>query len=418
MFDLLFGSPQTLSRHATAPLALDRANYLAKLASSGYSRHTLIDAAEYLLVVIEYLDLGRVPRNCVGPEEIAAAADLWASQGRRLRGMRHPSRAKMRFKSHATRFLAACNKLSASNVIPARFDPHIAEFALYMEQERGLSASTISARCAAVRQLLSEVIGESSSLELVKIADIDKAMSKYANERRYARITIQTLASSLRAFFRFAESHEWCAHGLAEAIMAPRVFQFETLPAGPSWEQVRILLSKVASDRPVDLRDKAILLLLSVYGLRAGEVCHLQLQDLDWEKEILNVTRSKRLGVHQYPLTRLVGDAVIRYLKEVRPRSPHREVFLTLNAPYRPLSASALYPVVGKRLRPIAENCRHHGPHALRHACATHLLNEGHTLKEVGDHLGHRNADTTRIYAKVNLTGLRTVAEFDLGGLL
>jgi site-specific recombinase XerD len=288
-----------------------------------------------------------------------------------------------------------------------------------MQQERGLSASTISARCTAVRQFLGGLIADTSSLDLVKIADIDNALSKFAGERRYARVTIQTLASTLRAFFRFAESREWCAQGLSDAIMAPRVFQFETLPAGPSWEQVQMFLTTVTSDRPVDLRDKAMLLLLSVYGLRAGEVLHLQLQDFDWENETLSVARSKRLGVHRYPLTRLVGDAVVRYLREVRPpRSPHREVFLTLNAPHGPLSRSALYPVVSKRLCPITEDSKHHGPHSLRHACATHLLNEGHTLKEVGDHLGHRNADTTRIYAKVNLAGLRTVANFDLGGLL
>jgi integrase/recombinase XerD len=60
----------------------------------------------------------------------------------------------------------------------------------------------------------------------------------------------------------------------------------------------------------------------------------------------------------------------------------------------------------------------HYGPHALRHACASHLMEQGLSLKEIGDHLGHRLPDTTRIYAKVDLAGLRRVADFDLGGLL
>jgi site-specific recombinase XerD len=59
-----------------------------------------------------------------------------------------------------------------------------------------------------------------------------------------------------------------------------------------------------------------------------------------------------------------------------------------------------------------------HGPHALRHACASFLLNGGLSLKGVGDHLGHRHLSATQIYAKVDLAGLRTVATFDLGGLL
>jgi integrase/recombinase XerD len=55
---------------------------------------------------------------------------------------------------------------------------------------------------------------------------------------------------------------------------------------------------------------------------------------------------------------------------------------------------------------------------ALRHACATHLLEQGFSLKEISDHLGHRNLDTTTIYAPVNLVGLREVANLSLGGLL
>jgi site-specific recombinase XerD len=60
----------------------------------------------------------------------------------------------------------------------------------------------------------------------------------------------------------------------------------------------------------------------------------------------------------------------------------------------------------------------HRGPHVLRHACAGHLLARGLSLKEIGDHLGHRRPDSTRIYAKVDLPGLREVAAFDLGGLV
>ena len=63
-------------------------------------------------------------------------------------------------------------------------------------------------------------------------------------------------------------------------------------------------------------------------------------------------------------------------------------------------------------------NIKHHGPHALRHACATHLINEGVTLKEISDHLGHQGLDTTRIYTKVDLTSLRKVADFHFGDLL
>ena len=91
---------------------------------------------------------------------------------------------------------------------------------------------------------------------------------------------------------------------------------------------------------------------------------------------------------------------------------------MTLKAPFRLLSASGLYHVVSSRLSQLHIQSLRHGPHSLRHACASHLLAEGFSLKEIGDHLGHRSAYATRTYAKVDLVGLRAVANFDLGGLV
>jgi len=105
-------------------------------------------------------------------------------------------------------------------------------------------------------------------------------------------------------------------------------------------------------------------------------------------------------------------------LKEVRPRTSRREIFLTVRAPFRPLSAGTMHRVVASRMERLGITSVHRGPHSLRHACAGHLVEEGFSLKEIGDHLGHRSAFSTRIYAKVDLVGLRQVAEFDLGDLL
>ena len=103
--------------------------------------------------------------------------------------------------------------------------------------------------------------------------------------------------------------------------MAPRVFTHEGLPIGPSWDDVKRLLAAAEGDRPVDIRDRALLMLLAVYGLRAGEVTALCLKDFDWEREVLSVPHSKSQRPRTYPLCRPVGDAVLRYLREVRPRS-------------------------------------------------------------------------------------------------
>jgi len=112
------------------------------------------------------------------------------------------------------------------------------------------------------------------------------------------------------------------------------------------------------------------------------------------------------------------GKAIQRYLKKARPECARKELFLTLHAPFRRLSAGALYHLTSSLLHRLDIASPKRGPHALRHASATYLLNSGSSLKAVGDHLGHRSLGTTRIYAKVDLAGLRTVAAFDLGGLL
>jgi integrase/recombinase XerD len=144
----------------------------------------------------------------------------------------------------------------------------------------------------------------------------------------------------------------------------------------------------------------------------------LRLEDVDWEHEVLRVHRPKQRRTQDYPLVSVVGDAILRYLQEVRPRSARRELFLALKAPFRPLSTNDMYRLVRSRLAALGVSGPHCGPHCLRHACATHLLASGFTLKQIGDHLGHRSAYATRVYAKVDLAGLRQVAEFDLRGLL
>ena len=155
----------------------------------------------------------------------------------------------------------------------------------------------------------------------------------------------------------------------------------------------------------------------AIYGLRRAEVNRLRLEDFDWEHEVFHVVASKTGRGRTYPLTRSVGDAILRYLQEVRPRSSHRELFLSLRPPFRPLDTS-LSSMVGNRLRSLHVSAPHYGPHALRHACAARLMAAGLSLKEIGDQLGHVNPDSTRIYAKVDLVGLRQVADFDLGGVL
>ncbi len=203
-----------------------------------------------------------------------------------------------------------------------------------------------------------------------------------------------------------------------DGIEGPRLYTQESLPLGPTWEDVGSLLAQIGSERASDIRDKAIIMLCAIYGLRSSEVASLKLDDIDWEHNLISIWRPKQRCRQIYPLVPSVGNAIIQYLKMARPKSPRRELFLMLTAPVGPITSSIIYRVVSSRLKSAGINTPHRGPHALRHSCATYLINEGFSLKEIADHLGHRTLESVRTYAKVDLSALRQVAALDLGGVL
>jgi len=199
--------------------------------------------------------------------------------------------------------------------------------------------------------------------------------------------------------------------------MAPRFMRDESVPKGLKREDVLRLLATTEGDRPLDKRDRAILMLFISYGLRAGEVGGLRLDDLDWDNEGLRVRCPKPGRTHTYPLSRGVGEAILRYIREVRPSGFGRAVFFTMRAPIRPLDRRALGKMVRDRLVSLGIVGGKRGTHALRHAAAQHLLDQGMSMKVIGDFLGHSDPSSTAIYAKVNLAALREVAALDLEGL-
>ena len=157
------------------------------------------------------------------------------------------------------------------------------------------------------------------------------------------------------------------------------------------------------------LRDYAILLLLSTYGMRDGEIRNLRLDDIDWRNETLRVRHSKTSGFSFLPLMEPVGEALLDYLREGRPETEAREIFTRTRAPYRPLVR--IYSEVRRRLdaagvRPNGK-C---GPHTFRHARAISLLRASVPRKVIGDLLGHRSTEATIPYLKLATEDLRAIA--------
>ena len=415
MFDVLFAYPKIRARHKTAAGAAERERYLTHCVSQGLARETLLRIACELLVVAERLDV--TGGNQITRREVEEAARNWVRHQRRRGRTGHGEWSRRLFMQVATDWLRFLELLAVPPDGPQTIhSDQVDDFIAYLRDERGLSPRTVSHRRWQVEHFLRHAPSGKVSIADMTVGDVDAFLDSKGRDG-WCRVSIATSAAALRSFFRHAEMRGWCSSGIAAAIDAPRLFKEEGLSRGPQWVDVQRLLAGTGGDEPRDMRDHAILMLFAIYGLRSGEVRGLRLEDLDWTRELIMVERPKQRRTQYYPLVASVGDAILRYLQAVRPRCTSREVFVTLKAPFRPLSAGGMYHAVASRLNALGIHTGHHGPHSLRHACATHLVEEGLSLKEIGDHLGHRGAHATRTYAKVDLAGLREVAAFDLGGL-
>jgi integrase/recombinase XerD len=288
----------------------------------------------------------------------------------------------------------------------------IKEYDAWMFDLRGLCVRTRSRRCANSLRFLQWLgdRGSEENLGAMAVADID-AYVQWRARSLQQRSSKKALAVHLRNFLRYLHS-SGRIRDLACAVLGPKLYVHEGIPSALRPEEIEKVLRSAQQDRsPIGLRDYAILTLLSTYGLRAGEITALLLEDIDWTHDRLRIHHSKT-GVHsELPLLRAPGEAILDYLREGRPKTTQREVFLRACAPYRALHGSSLHSVLEPRLHAagvVPQGKR--GPHAFRHAKAASLLRSAVPLKVIGDVLAHRSATSTMAYLKLDVEQLRGIA--------
>lgn len=408
MFDQLFRDRLTISKHRKAPLSAEREAFLRKRQTEGYSLDTLTRLAGELLLVATTL------RNLTAG---VTSTDIAKAAKRRKAKRSIKSMSEQRYVSLATKW---CKELGLFNEEKTPITKLVDDYASFLNVVRGLSSKTIVHHRWYVTDFLKWTWTQSAgsnSLNGVRAEQVDQFFIDRCSGR-WTRASAACAARVLRSFFRYAYQFGLCALPVADSIQSPRIYNLEKLPAGPSWQDVASVVEQMDNSRKSDIRNKAIILLCAVYGFRSSEVCQLKLDDLDWENSRIRLWRSKQRRRQEYPLIPAVGEAIIQYLRQVRPSSQRREVFLLLNAPFSMLSAQVVYEIVRSRYTKLGIVSRSRGPHSLRHACAARLIDQGFSLKEVGDHLGHRSASVTSAYTKVDLRSLREVAAIVEGGVI
>ena len=285
------------------------------------------------------------------------------------------------------------------------------EYAVWMREDRGLAPSTIDNHVGYVRRFLTTVF-EAEDPQLAGI--LPRQITDYIRRNAPRGQTFsqaKNIVTSLRSFFRFARFRDYIQADLAAVVPSVAGWSMSSIPRAMPVDGVRQLLAASKTWRtPAGLRNRAIILLLARLGLRAREIVHLELEDIDWSQGWLRV-HGKGRQERPLPLPHDVGEAIVSYLKDGRPQSSSRRLFLRSRAPFDGLgSHSDVCQIVHRGIDRAGIEVKGKGSHQLRHALAVDLLRQGLSLTEIGQMLRHRSAQATRRYAKVDLDGLRAVA--------
>ncbi|HUY74581.1 MAG TPA: site-specific integrase [Candidatus Dormibacteraeota bacterium] len=354
-------------------------------------------------------DVGRLGRWMadVGVEasrlDDAAIANHLASL--RSRGARHvPGERAMRPLLHYMKSQAVLDA-----VPPPRtpIDQLVSHYRTWLVDDRGLAESTVLRYEKLARRFLQD--RASTNADLLKgLMGADVTAFLVRETGRVGVGSAKGRVAELRSLLRFLHLKGMTPTSLAAAIPPVAGWHDTELPVGLVSSDVQRLLDSCDRDHAVGVRDFAILVLLARLGLRSIEVARLELGDIDWRAGEI-VVRGKGRRQDRLPLPCDVGEALATYLSDARPATSIRHVFLMCKAPRRPIRADSVHDVTRRACRRSGLTVV--GPHRLRHALATEMLHRGATLTEVSQVLRHRDLATTAIYAKVDVTTLRQVAQ-------
>src|SRR5215813_1323701 len=292
---------------------------------------------------------------------------------------------------------------------PVWFSEILTEYLQFVRAHRGLSGKT-------VRKYTQQLSGFAQYLGGIDIRELKAVTPQHVREfyeNEVHGVPRRSYGSTLRAIFRWASTQRWVLDTLSDAVPRPRKYRYVTLPDVLEQSDVERVLGAVDRSTSLGRRDYAILLVAARYGLRPSDIRRLTLDEIDWRQGRINLRQVKTGRPLALPLLHDVARALSEYLRDGRPASTDRTIFLRHCAPFEPFaSENNLNAIMRKALRlaGLHDRSGRQGLYLLRHTLATQLLASGRPLKTIADLLGHASTQTTYVYTKVDLVGLRAVA--------
>jgi site-specific recombinase XerD len=306
------------------------------------------------------------------------------------------------------RYLRSIGVITAPVAKPTEQDPVLlVSFRQWMQQQRGTCDSTLDNYSLSIRELL-KCLGEDPS----KFDAHSLRQFVLEKSHRSGWAASKTCTTALHMFLRFLIAEGKCADALDAAIPVLAHWRLSSLPRYLQPEEVERIITSCDLNSPVGRRNCAILLLLARMGFRAGDIIELHLGDINWEEAYIQVS-GKGHRQTRLPLTQEVGDAIVNYLQDGRPKTDTDALFVRSRAPFHAFkSSTAISVIVERAMCQAGISCRSRGAaHVLRHSAATSMLRQGASLQDIAAVLRHHSIRTTQIYAKVDLTALRKIAQ-------
>lgn len=394
-----------LSRAPEGPLAAHINSFAKSVREQGYAKNSIHRKILLAVCFSRWLKQQRVRLRCIS-----------SGHGRRYLQYRsqhvQPHLGDAAALRHLIEFLHRQGVIPAQKIPPRRLTPveRCAQaYEQFLREERALANATIINYVPFIHCFLEDRFGNGRvTLSRLKACDVVGFVQREAPCLHLKRAKLMT--SALRSFLQYTRYRGDVTLDLAAAVPAVANWSMPSIPRAIGADQVRQLLASIDRHTAMGRRDYAILLLLARLGLRSGEVAFLELDDIDWNEGLLRV-RGKSCQRNELPLPAEVGKAIAAYLRRGRPDSASRRVFLRARAPIRGYrSASGVGSVVRHSLQRAGVDAPTYGAHQFRHGLASEMLRRGASLAEIGEVLGHCHPQTTRIYTKVDIKALRTLA--------
>jgi integrase/recombinase XerD len=414
MLERYYVRPVTADRIRTSWIAAPIEQYVGWLAERRYASRTVLRRVPLLVAFGEFANMRGATEVDQLPDHVEPFVQGWISRHARRK---RTARERKKIGEFARNPIRQMLRLAIPGYVglgrphkPANpFEAQAPRFFLYLTEEKGLRARTLYQYRFHLRQF-------AAYLTRIQLADLaclsPNVLSGFVADYgpRLAWPTLRNACGTLRVFVRYLHREGLLAKDLSPLVEFPQSYRLSGIPRSISWEQVEQVLSGVDRRAPSGKRDYAMLLLLATYGLRACEVAALTLDDIDWRNDRLKIRERKAGNSTAYPLSAVVGAAIVDYLKNGRPASKDRQVFLRAMAPFVPISSAAVTCRATHYIRKAGIKVPRPGSHTLRHSCVQRLVNANFSLKQIGDYVGHRNAASTQIYGKVAIEVLREVA--------